>query len=123
MITKVEQLESIEILCPKYLGAPYPPFNPKAINESQIPHNMRFKDAEIWAGGYDGVLYINWCTQQGFSPADYRQFKKEIKRCIQVHLTDLQNTPDALTEVTVDVHVYARFGEGNTHGHFKVKAL
>ena len=62
---------------PEYRGAPQPPFNPKAINESRFDDDMRFKEYE-WKEE-DGDIVLYW-TSQGRVVKE--AFIEEVKRCL-----------------------------------------
>lgn len=66
--------EAPYVVGPEYRGAPYPPFEEKAINESHLPDNMRFKHYSSAEHRFEGL------TQEPFTAADFNAFVKEIRR-------------------------------------------
>lgn len=82
-VNEIEEFTSlIEVIYPEHAGAPYPPFKRLYINESNIPHTMRFKswDASVIDGGKNILLY--WVTQEEFKSDAASKFIKEIERAI-----------------------------------------
>lgn len=63
-----------DVIGPEYRGAPYPPFEEKAINESHFPDNMRFKEYSAKEHRFE-IL-----TQEPFTNTDFNAFVKEIRR-------------------------------------------
>ena len=66
--------EAPYVVGPDFRGAPHPPFEEKAINESHLPDNMRFKSYYATEHRFEGL------TQESFTPADFNAFIKEIRR-------------------------------------------
>lgn len=68
--------KEIDVACPDYLGAPYPPFDEMAINESKFEHNQRYK--ECYAYIEDGHGYVEWLSQLDENPSE--AWENEVKR-------------------------------------------
>lgn len=66
--------EAPHVIGPEYRGAPYPPFEEKAINESHLPDNMRIKEYSAEEHRFEGL------TQEPFTNTDFNSFVKEIRR-------------------------------------------
>lgn len=62
------------VAAPEYRGAPYPPFEEKAINESHLPDNMRFKQYSATEHRFEAL------TQESFTAADFNAYVKEVRR-------------------------------------------
>lgn len=79
VLPQAEKLvNKVKVIGPSRLGAPYPPFDKYAINESRLPHPMRYKYHELYWDGEGLTLY--WITQEEFDEDDAIDFAAEIKR-------------------------------------------
>lgn len=56
--------------CPDYYGAPYPRFNPYAINESEFEDNVRYKDYEITFCPKTQNVNVEWKSQNDCTTHD-----------------------------------------------------
>lgn len=63
---------------PAYRGAPHPPFDEAAINESAFDDELRYKEFEIKIE--DGVLRVKWTSQRWANP--HGKFTDEVRRCL-----------------------------------------
>ena len=73
----------IPVIGPAHLGADYPQFDPRAINESRFPRSMRFKEY-----GYDDVeggIRLNYVTQEIFTEEEKKAFIEEVVRAFRVN--------------------------------------
>ena len=66
----------IRLAAPAFLGAPYPPFDAKKINESKFQFGTRAKYCS--ATIEDGVGYITWLSQEDTHPST--DWEDEVKR-------------------------------------------
>lgn len=66
----------IEVAGPEYSGAPYPPFDENAINESKFEHSVRYKEYKAYIKDNDG--YVEWFSQSADDPTE--QWENEVKR-------------------------------------------
>lgn len=69
---------------PKCAGAPYPAFDPAAVNESRFPHKLRFKEESFAFKEGDGfkgqdVVEVDWFAKESHSP---EKLIAEVKRCL-----------------------------------------
>lgn len=115
-ITLEELVDNIKVEGPAYRGARMPEFNPNAINESEIPDNMRLKEFDCEADG--NTVKIYWMTQQPFDSKDVEEFLKEIKRAFST----ISRMYDYTDPFTVNLTVEARDGReyGYARKSFKV---
>lgn len=63
---------------PSYRGAPYPPFDKYAINESAFDDELRYKNCDFEVR--NGILYIDWISQEWADP--HGKFDNEVRRCL-----------------------------------------
>jgi hypothetical protein len=70
--------QAIEVVGPPSRGAPYPPFDAGAVNESRIRDNMRPKWTDVEQVGDD--LYVKWVTQEAIDPSGVQSLVREFKR-------------------------------------------
>ena len=101
---------------PQYRGAPYPPFDEFAINESEIPDNMRAKEFSIdnintSYGKDEANIDCTWITQESFDDADAEEFIKEFQRAIEA-ICD-KNEVDITTEINIEIICR----DGRNYGH------
>ena len=73
---KKSSYTEIRRAAPTCLGAPYPPFDAKKINESKFQFEIRAKYCE--ATIEDGVGYIKWLSQEDIHPST--DWEDEVKR-------------------------------------------
>lgn len=66
------------VVGPEYLGAPYPPFDPMSINESEFDFCMRFK--EYFWEEEDGKPTLYWTC---YDEVMKEKFVAEVKRCLE----------------------------------------
>ena len=88
---------------PKCAGAPYPEFDPAAINESKIPYDLRYKEYSIdfeYKNTDISKIKIDWMSQS-WDEDGLKGFKAEIERCFK-HIG---------YKGDVEIHVYDRDGE------------
>lgn len=85
-------MEDVRIDCaaPEYAGAPYPEFDPLAINESRFERDCRFK--EFNAGITGGKAKLLWKSQEAERPTP--AFDEEIRRAF------LANGAEGVVDVT-----------------------
>ena len=94
-------------------GAPYPPFDPAAINESKISYDFRYKEYSIDFECKDNdisTIKINWMSQS-WDESGFEGFKNEVERCFK-HIGYKGN---------VELHVYDRDGEEDRIINFEIK--
>ena len=101
--------DSIKVTGPSHLGARMPEFNEYAINESRIPHNMRYKNwkTEVFTFGTINEIELTWETQDPFTSKDADVLINEIERAIGC----LIDRYDYNEPFTVVVEVIARDGK------------
>ena len=101
--------DSIRVTGPSHLGARMPEFNEYAINESRIPHNMRYKNyhTEVFVFGGINEIALTWETQEPFTSKDADVLINEIERAIGC----LIDRYDYHEPFTVVVEVIARDGK------------
>lgn len=113
-------VRAIAVVGPKYLGGKYPPFNKYAINESSIPHVMRYKEWDCWEdyNPSDDALHIvlDWTTQEDFTKEQLDDFKAEVCRCIR-ELLKYHNIEDT---ISLDLRARSR---NNRQKTFRYKLL
>lgn len=61
-----------------YAGAPCPPFDPYAINESKFDHEERYKDYEVTFDPDAGIYELEWVTQMSTTAS--KEFLDEVAR-------------------------------------------
>ena len=96
---------------PDYRGAPYPEFNPYAINESEFSDAFRYKDYEI-NYSVDNEIDLFWKTQGTFEAEDVYPFLTEVSRCIHKEI--------GYTGV-VNVEIVSR--DGKDYGYYSTKLM
>lgn len=104
--------DKIVVLGPEYRGADYPPFEVTAINEREIPDNMRFK---MWNNEVAGenLIRFDWVTQEEFSDKDVKVFLKEFTRALK----DLADHEEYDKPFNVDLEIVSR--DGKEYGYYK----
>lgn len=101
-------LNEIDYNGPRYRGDLYPATNQYAINEEDIPDNMRLKSIDVY-GDSDEAEY-HYITQQEFDDEDYKQFKNEFLRCLRENIKkDNITTPFKFT-LTVECRDGEEYG-------------
>ena len=77
------KLHYVEIMLngPEYRGASYPPFNEKAVNESEFEDALRCKSCLMEIK--DNVGYVEWIAQEDDNASD--AWKREIKRAFKAN--------------------------------------
>jgi hypothetical protein len=64
---------------PEYRGAPFPPFDPAAINPIRFEDELRLKDYEIMYDAKRQQVKLHWDSQSWSDNTD--SLKAEIRRC------------------------------------------
>lgn len=95
---KEDRHVTIKLNGPAYLGAPQPPFNEKAVNESEFEHELRGKSwlMEI----KDDTGYVEWESQEEENPSD--AWKNEVKRAFKANGLEAGS------------NIYVKFGSRDT---------
>lgn len=86
----------LEVAGPEMAGAPYPEWNPRAVNESAIDYDMRYKYVSV-----EGDT-IHWCTQSRVTKGGLITLHREVARWLD------EVDPDGTS--TVYLHVFDRDG-------------
>jgi len=103
------------VLGPAYAGAPEPPFDPDAVNESRFPKALRAKRM-TWSlkegGGREGedALEVEW-TSEEWDPGGVGALEAELGRCLR-HVG---------FRGSVSLSVRDRHGEGEDGAWFEVR--
>lgn len=74
-------MKELDVIGPEHYAAPHPAFNPKCINESELPDNMRYKDYRMSVNG--DICDINWMTQEPWDRYDMQQFVAAIRNAFR----------------------------------------
>lgn len=107
----------LDINGPQYRGAPYPSLKKCAINESEIPDNMRAKEFSIddinTSYGKDEVaIACTWITQEEFDEDDANDFIEEFQRAVEA-ICDKHDFDNILE---INIEVICR--DGREYGHY-----
>ena len=93
---------------PAYRGAPYPKFDPAAVNESEFSDALRFKNYDF-SFKNDGSIDIDW-ESQSWDEDGIDGFVNEVKRCLKhigfegdctIHLFDRDGECDIEIDFTI----------------------
>ena len=77
-------MKELAVIGPEYRGAPHPKFDPKCINASELPDNMRPKGWHIDVyKNAPGMCEIVWLTEEPYDKDDLRLFIAAIKQAFK----------------------------------------
>ena len=93
---------------PEYRGAPYPKFDPAAVNECEFSDELRFKNYDF-SFKDDGSIDIDW-ESQSWDEDGIDELSAEIKHCLDYigfrgHAMLSVHDRDGYNEEVVDIEV------------------
>lgn len=100
-----QEILNLQVAGPEYRGAAYPEFQECAINEGNIPDEMRFKewDIEETEDGYK----LTWMTYEDFEVVDREVFLYEVERCFK----SIKKKYNYTDEINIAVYLESQYDD------------